>query len=837
MGWAVDPLLGDHPPRLFLFIDGRPVTTMECAFPAPETHAAQMTAARMAREGEGRRACFRAPVPARYLDNEPHDVSVRFQTGEALLFQNTDGQNTDGQNADGVLSTSIVLRLSPPPVLRGFVDGLNHGALRGWAMRQAREGAVREGGVDVIVFHAGIEIGRIHADRQRADVARELECDAHCGFVFTPPPRFRDGQSYGFEFRFAETGDPLDGSPVSFQYPRHLFDTRIARLHNALEEMSTQLWRLKHELRDILSENVYTFDDYDSWARHYQGVLRHRRRRMVRPTGWPKPLISIVCPVYRPAPGDFKAALESVLSQTYGNWELILVDDASGQRELSRIMSDLATRDPRVKHLTRAANGGISAATNDGIAAARGQYVAFLDHDDLLLDIALEIMVDAAVRTGARVLYSDEDKIDGFGRFSEPNLKSDWNYRLLLGQNYICHFLMVSTGVLREAGPLRSTYDGAQDHDLLLRLSEHVPAGDIAHVPEILYHWRKSFASTAASARAKPGAGDAGAWAVRDHLHRRGHAAASVSTVSDMRLCRIGWGYAEEPPVTVIIPFKEQLAITARCLDALLNITAYGNFQVVLVDNWSTSDAAALFRAEAATRSRVSVMEVKEPFNYSRLNNLACLHAGTPFFVFMNNDVVVEQPDWLRLMVNEALADPAVAAVGARLVYPDRTIQHGGVILGVGGVGDHASRGRELDDTFYMGRGLCAQELSAVTAALMLVRADAFHAVGGFDERELSVVYNDVDLCLKLRQAGHKVIYHPGVVAEHHESASRGDDMSAGHLNRFVYEEGVMLARWGAAIRDDPFYNPNFSREGGIFQEHAAAALRLTADPGEIPPR
>lgn len=223
------------------------------------------------------------------------------------------------------------------------------------------------------------------------------------------------------------------------------------------------------------------------------------------------------------------------------------------------------------------------------------------------------------------------------------------------------------------------------------------------------------------------------------------------------------------------------------------------------------------------------MIRVEEAFNYSRLNNIACLQSNCEFFVFMNNDVFVEQKDWLRLLVDEALADKTVAAVGAKLVFPDRTVQHGGVILGVGGVGDHASRGRAIDDPFYMGRGICAQELSAVTAALMLCRADAFQGVGGFDETDLSVAYNDVDLCLKLRRAGRKVIYCPYVVAEHHESVSRGDDMSDAHLGRFVYEEQVMLARWATEIRNDPFYNPNFSSAGGIFEELSVTALRPPA--------
>ncbi len=805
-GWAIDSFRGDNAASLFLFLDDGPVANFFCDVDRPDLESAGL---RSSRSG------FRFAIPERYLDGEPHAISIRFHSGEYLLFS----------DHEGGMANSAVLRMHAPIGFSGFVDGLTHGALRGWAVQQNYGSTVKQGGVDVLVLHDGVEVGRVKTDKHRADVAKAIGCDPHCGFMFRPPARFRDGRSYTFDFRLAATGEQIEGSPVSFEYAAHLSDTRVARLHNVVEDMSTQLWRLKRELKDMMSERVFMLADYDPWARQYHAALRYRRRQTAWPRDRRQPLVSILCPVYRPRMTDFKAAVASVLEQTYANWELILVDDCSKSKELTRVIDELCASDDRIRAVPQTKNTGISGATNTAIAAAKGEYVALFDHDDLLLDVAVEIMVEAALKTGARLLYSDEDKIDDFGRYSDPNLKGDWNHRLMLGQNYVCHFLMVEAATLRAVGPLRQEYDGAQDHDLVLRLSEIVEPARIVHVPEVIYHWRKTPGSTAMVISAKSYAIDAGAMAVRDHLKRQGHDV-NVSPMLGVTVYRVDWGFQEEPSVTVIIPFREQLDVTRRCLDRLLKNTDYGNFQIVLVDNWSASREAAAFSAKAQKHERVRVIRVEEAFNYSRLNNIACLQSNSEFFVFMNNDVFVEHPDWLRLLVDEALADKTVGAVGAKLVFPDRSVQHGGVILGVGGVGDHANRGRDIDDPFYMGRGICAQELSAVTAALMLCRADAFQAIGGFDEKELSVAYNDVDLCLKLRRAGSKVIYCPYVVAEHHESVSRGDDMSDAHLGRFVYEEQVMLTRWGPEIKADPFYNPNFSKDGGIFQELSVAVLR-----------
>ena len=702
----------------------------------------------------------------------------------------------------------------------GHVDDIKGDAIRGWAVARGHEDG-EAGALTVTVLHDGRAIGHVKADRYRPDIARHHGGSPHCGFQFKVPARFRDGAPVTFEFQAEPGGAPLPGSPFHYQAPGAAVQARLATLSTTIEEMSIQLWRMRRDLNVILAEDATGLDAYDGWARRYQAALRFRRRHAAP---LPRtPLVSIICPVYRPRLMDFRAAVRSVLGQTYDNWELILVDDASGDDALTREIQGFCA-DARVRALPQRENGGISAATNIAIAAARGEYIALFDHDDLLLDVAVEVMVDAALRTGAAVIYSDEDKVGDDGRFSEPNLKPDWNYRLLLGQNYVCHFLVVEAGVLRGAGPLDKAYDGAQDHDLVLRLSEAVPASRIHHVPEILYHWRKTPGSTASEIGNKSYAVDAGAAAVRDHLKRRGHDVA-VWPMLGATTYSVDWRLTAEPSVCIIIPYREQIAMTRRCVEAIRTVTSYRNYEVILVDNWSTSTEAAAFRIEAGQRPHTKVLLVEEAFNYSRLNNRACAETSAEYVVFMNNDVFVEGADWLRRMVDEAMANDAVAAVGPKLVYPDRSVQHGGVILGAGGIADHAYRGRAENDPYYMARGICAQELSAVTAALMLCRHSAFDAVQGFDEETFSVAYNDVDLCLKLRRAGWSILYVPGVVAEHHESMSRGDDMERGNFGRFIMEERAMQQRWGAELARDPFYNPNFSSTGRIFEELAAAPL------------
>jgi GT2 family glycosyltransferase len=375
--------------------------------------------------------------------------------------------------------------------------------------------------------------------------------------------------------------------------------------------------------------------------------------------------------------------------------------------------------------------------------------------------------------------------------------------------------------VLDETGHLNPRFDGAQDHDLILRLAEKVSTGAILHVPEVLYHWRASENSTALNIAAKPYAVEAGEVCVQAHLERIGRPA-DVTNIQSSTLYHQRWQIGWEPSVDIIIPFKDQIAVTSRCVDAILEQTRYSNFTLTLIDNWSASDEATAFVARISRAKRVRVLRSEEDFNYSRLNNQAAAKSSADFLFLMNNDIFIENGDWLGVCVAEALADPAVGIVGGKLLYPNRTVQHAGIVSGLGGVAGHIGVGLVEEDFGYAGRLLFAQEVAAVTAAAMLIRSSVFRQVGGFDEEKLKVAFNDVDLCLKVRRAGYKIIWTPDFVAEHHESLSRGSDDHPLQEARFFHEAQTMVERWGATLMDDPFYNKNFTLDRSPFSEMRA---------------
>ena len=814
-GWAVDLSQRGQPAALLLLVDDHLVGSFVCTEPRPDLNALELP---------GDRLGFQFSTPDALIDGQPHRLSIRFRNGETLTF-----------GAEGRMRDEAAVTFHPTTV-HGMVDGMFGASIRGWAFRTGKQDQPRTGGVTLEVWASGVKVGQVKAGLTRSDVAAVHGCEPHCGFLYTVPPRFRDGRPFVLEFRAAPEGTQLEGSPFSGNVLVRDNADRLFEMYGKVEALCTQIYALKDQLRLMTAVDEHTLHTYNAWAEAYLGTLRARvvaeRRspRYAELIGTSRPKVSVVCPVYKPRLADFVHAVDSVRRQTWVDWELIIVDDGSRSPVLTQAIEEMCGADSRIRAVPHRKNQGISAATNTGIDAATGDWVALFDHDDLLVDTALEVMLLAGANTGAKVLYSDEDKIDPSGNLLEPHLKTDWNPRLLLGYNYVCHLLMVETATLRGVGPLRSQYDGAQDHDLILRLSETVPAAAIHHVPEVLYHWRKTPGSTAAAQSAKSYAVEAGRQAVQHHLQRRG-LPATVKAPFASTLYDVRWDFRAEPKVSILVPFKDQAGTTRRCIDRILGVTAYRNFEVVLIDNWSTGLDTAKLVAEVAADPRVRVLRVEEDFNYSRLNNGAAAQLETDLLLFLNNDVFVEQPDWLRLMVNEMLADPHVGIVGAKLIYPDQTVQHAGVVLGVGGVADHPFRYYRRDEPGYCSRAVCAQDMSAVTAACMLCRADAFRAVGGFDETNLPVAFNDVDLCLRVGRAGYRIVMTPAVMAEHHESLSRGDDLAEHKLPRFYGENQYMWERWRALLKSDPFYNPHFSHESGMFETLSSASLTLAQAP------
>lgn len=521
------------------------------------------------------------------------------------------------------------------------------------------------------------------------------------------------------------------------------------------------------------------------------------------------PLVSILVPVYETPERWLRRCLDSVIAQAYPNWELCIVDDASLSPHVQRILADYACRDARIRVQRRAANGHISAASNDALAMARGAYVALLDHDDELRPHALLEMVEAIAREpAARLLYSDEDKIDECGRRFAPNFKPDWNPDLLRSQNYVCHFAVIATGLARGVGGFRTGYEGSQDHDLFLRCAETLDAAEVVHVPRVLYHWRAIAGSTALERGAKDYAAEAGARAVADHVDRIAPGA-RVDALPHGHY-RVRWPLPAPPPrASIVIPTRDRVELLRACVDSILAHTAYPDYEILIVDNQSSDPATLAYLDAIATHGRIGVLRYDAPFNYSAINNWAVRQATGSVLCLLNNDIEVLVDDWLCELVSQAIR-PGIGAVGAMLYYPDRTIQHAGVILGLGGVANHVYAGQPAGHPGHGARALVAQNLSAVTGACLAVMRERYLKVGGLDER-LQVAFNDIDFCLRLAQAGYRNVWTPFAELVHHESASRGRDEAPEKRERFLREVALMESRWGELLQRDPAYNPNLS--------------------------
>lgn len=561
--------------------------------------------------------------------------------------------------------------------------------------------------------------------------------------------------------------------------------------------------RLQPPPADAPREAVDSASDYQAWLLRHRltpqqvGAIRDEARAF-RYT----PLISIITPVFNTPVAWLEAAVESVIAQAYENWELILVDDASTDVGTVAALPVLAARDRRIRLARLAQSGGISAASNEGLVNASGEFVGLFDHDDLLEPDAL-FQTAKLLQTNpeADLIYSDEDKLTEHG-FDAPLFKPDWSPDFFLSYNYICHFTTLRRRLVDEVGGFRSEFDGAQDYDLFLRIIERTDR--IHHVPRILYHWRRSASSTSDNIRRKPKALEAGKRAIAEHLERRGETA-HVAVDWRTHAYWVKRDIVEPRKVCIIIPARDAIPLLARCIESLVRKTSYTDYEIVIVNNDSQTEEAREYFA--ATRHRL--LHFQGPFNFSAINNFAVEKTECPWLLFLNNDVEVIEPDWLSVMV-EHVQRREVGAVGARLLYPDDTVQHAGVVLGVGGIAQHAFRGFAAEDPGVNRQLQVTRNYSSVTGACLLTRRDVFEEVGGFDEERLPVTFNDVDLCLKMRRAGYLVVYTPFAKLYHHESATRRRSVEA-------LETDVMRERWPDLLKCDPYYNPNLTRERADF--------------------
>lgn len=531
----------------------------------------------------------------------------------------------------------------------------------------------------------------------------------------------------------------------------------------------------------------------------------------------PNRLISVVMPVYNTDASRLHEAIESVRQQLYPHWELSIADDCSNLPHVRAVLEAYAD-DPRINVVFRAVNGHISAATNSALALARGEFVALMDHDDVLPPHALyEVAVEVHAHPDADLIYTDEDKIDEDGRRFAPYCKPDWNYDLVLGQNYINHLSIIRRSLIEQVGGLREGYDGSQDHDLVLRIVEQTRPERIRHIPSILYHWRHVAGAGAFSETDLARCVATARQAVAEHLERIGMTGVTVQPHPDgLPWLRVIWPLPVKPSVSIIVPTRDQAALLRRIATDVLQLTDYANFELVVVDNASSaSDALALLRQIEAD-SRVKLLRFPGPFNYSAINNYAVARSSGDVIVLLNNDIQIIDGGWLREIVSHAMR-PDVGAVGAKLIYADKTIQHAGVVLGIRGGGDNPGVGGHLDlgvprsDVGYFGHNALTRDVSAVTAACLALRRQVYIDVGGLDEENLAVAFNDVDLCLRITAMGLRIIWTPFAELYHLESASRGSDMTAAKAERFAREYRYMRARWGTVLDTDPFYSPNFS--------------------------
>lgn len=477
------------------------------------------------------------------------------------------------------------------------------------------------------------------------------------------------------------------------------------------------------------------------------------------------------------------------------------------------MLREYEAKDPRINIVYRQQNGHISAASNSALEIAKGDFVALLDHDDVLPEHALLYMAQAiSAQPETQILYSDEDKLNGRGERFDPHFKSDWNPDLFFSQNYVSHLGVYRRNLLQKIGGFRLGVEGSQDQDLLLRCLPHVQADQIVHIPRVLYHWRTIEGSTALASGEKRYTTDAGIKALRDYF-----AAQQPGVEVDAGLVpntyRVRYPIPEPAPlISLLIPTRDRRSLTETAVRSILEKSTYTNFEILILDNGSVeADALEFFREIQLEDHRVKVLAYDFPFNYSAINNFGARHAKGSVIGLINNDVEVINPEWLTEMVSQCLR-PEIGCVGAKLYYSNDTVQHGGVILGIGGVGGHSHKHFPRQHPGYFSRLLLTQSLSAVTAACLLVRKEIFEKISGLDEKNLKVAFNDVDFCLEVRKAGYRNLWTPYAELYHYESISRGAEDSPEKISRFAQEVNFMKIKWGLELEHDPFYNKNLTR-------------------------
>ncbi|MGN0298405.1 MAG: glycosyltransferase [Lachnospiraceae bacterium] len=592
--------------------------------------------------------------------------------------------------------------------------------------------------------------------------------------------------------------------------------TKSAILLNTLLEKHNIMSNFRAFNRDVVHTLILKIkhkdkNNYQNWYNIKKPTQETLQEQATYPFSL-KPKFSIIVPVYNTPLNFLKDMIQSVQNQSYSNWELCIANASSNNQELNKVLKGYAQKDSRIKWVALKANKGISENSNAAIALASGDFIALLDHDDILAPNALfEYTKAINENPNIDVLYSDEDKIDQKGqKHYDPYFKTDFNLELLRSNNYICHFLAVRKSIVDQFGGFRSEYDGAQDHDFILRSVELT--NEIYHCPKILYHWRSHTHSTAANPENKHYAYEAGQRAIQDHFKRLGmDVTTEIGNV-------LGWyrnqyHLPSHPSVTIMIPNKDHHKDLDKCISSIYNKSTYDNFDILVIENNSIEPETFAYYEEAKKKhSNFSVVTWEGPFNYAAINNFGARYAKGEYLLLLNNDTEVISPDFLEKMLGICMQD-RTGIVGAQLYYDDDTIQHAGVLIGIGGCAIHRFYGMKRGVICDFNRNGCTQNISAVTGACLLIKHSVFNLVHGLDE-QLAVAFNDIDLCLRVSQAGYAVAYHPEVELYHYESKSRGYEDTPEKIERFNKENVFFNKRWAEIIeKGDPYYNINLSRQ------------------------
>ena len=628
----------------------------------------------------------------------------------------------------------------------------------------------------------------------------------------------------------------------------------IARLNQVIESMKHSLsWRITSPFRSIVDKTYCFIHRHKTTAVLYDGTrylmhngIRSTYRRTKELYGRNRsvmssedfkltpeqikeqqntrfsyePVISILVPLYNTPELFLREMIESVTTQTYGNWQLCLADGSDEEHsEVAKICKEYYKKDKSIVYQHLEKNGGISDNTNACIELATGDFIGLFDHDDLLTqDVLFEVVKRINTDADIDALYTDEDKMlyndkDGSCKYVEPHCKSDFNLDLFRTNNYICHFFVVRKSIVDEVGGFRKEYDGSQDFDFIFRCVEK--ARKVEHIAKILYHWRIHANSTAANPQSKMYCYEAGKHAIESHLERQG-VTAEVEMTEHLGFYRVKYPVKGKPLISIIIPNKDEKNTLKTCIDSILTKSTYDNYEIIIVENNSNMDEIFEYYKELEKNPKIHIETWEDSFNYSKINNFGVEKSHGDYILLLNNDVEVISPNWLEELLSNCQRDE-VGITGAKLIYPDDTVQHCGVIIGLGGIAGHAFVGLDRNHPGYFGRAFIQQDLSAVTAACLMVSREIFEEVGGLEET-LQVAFNDVDFCLKVRRAGYLVVMDPNAQLYHYESKSRGAEDTPEKQARFASEVQYMAEHWTDILKTgDPYYNPNLTLIRGDF--------------------